>query len=123
VYGKLSGVLLLLVPLQGLPYFDRLDYVSMMCMEHSYVLAIEQLLNVTVSRVASPGMQCLQQTFMQYLHQGRNTYSITYSSRPCHVEHCLSGVVFSMKALHTLVLHLLKTPGVSCIARLDMGDC
>ena len=34
--------------LQGLPYFDRLDYVSMMCMEHSYVLAIEQLLNVTV---------------------------------------------------------------------------
>lgn len=34
--------------LQGLPYFDRLDYVSMMCMEHSYVLAIEQLCNVTV---------------------------------------------------------------------------
>jgi hypothetical protein len=33
---------------QGLPYFDRLDYVSMMCMEHGYVLAIEQLLNVTV---------------------------------------------------------------------------
>lgn len=33
---------------QGLPYFDRLDYVSMMCMEHSYVLAIEQLANVTV---------------------------------------------------------------------------
>jgi len=37
--------------LQGLPYFDRLDYVSMMCMEHSYVLAIEQLLNVTVRGV------------------------------------------------------------------------
>ena len=34
--------------MQGLPYFDRLDYVSMMCMEHSYVLAIEQLLNVAV---------------------------------------------------------------------------
>eukprot|EP00879_Flechtneria_rotunda_P006701 GHRR01007041.1.p1 GENE.GHRR01007041.1~~GHRR01007041.1.p1 ORF type:complete len:384 (+),score=91.69 GHRR01007041.1:186-1337(+) len=34
--------------LQGLPYFDRLDYVSMMCMEHSYCLAIEQLMNVTV---------------------------------------------------------------------------
>jgi hypothetical protein len=33
---------------QALPYFDRLDYVSMMCMEHSYVLAIEQLLNVSV---------------------------------------------------------------------------
>jgi len=27
--------------LQGLPYFDRLDYVSMMTQEHAYVLAIE----------------------------------------------------------------------------------
>ncbi|GIL87291.1 hypothetical protein Vretimale_1756 [Volvox reticuliferus] len=34
--------------LQALPYFDRLDYVSMMCMEHSYVLAVEQLLNLAV---------------------------------------------------------------------------
>jgi len=34
--------------LQALPYFDRLDYVSMMCMEHSYVLATEQLLNLAV---------------------------------------------------------------------------
>lgn len=29
--------------LQGLPYFDRLDYVSMMSQEHAYVLAIEKL--------------------------------------------------------------------------------
>jgi len=34
--------------LQALPYFDRLDYVSMMCMEHSYVLSVEQLLNLAV---------------------------------------------------------------------------
>jgi len=34
--------------LQGLPYFDRLDYVSMMCQEHSYVLAIEQLAAIQV---------------------------------------------------------------------------
>eukprot|EP00983_Pelagomonas_calceolata_P100453 1158569-Pelagomonas_calceolata.AAC.1 len=34
--------------LQALPYFDRLDYVSMMCMEHSFVLATEQLLNLAV---------------------------------------------------------------------------
>lgn len=27
--------------LQGLPYFDRLDYVSMMTQEHAYVLAME----------------------------------------------------------------------------------
>ncbi len=29
---------------QAIPYFDRLDYVSMMSQEHSYVLAIEKLL-------------------------------------------------------------------------------
>jgi NADH-quinone oxidoreductase subunit D len=34
--------------LQALPYFDRLDYCSPMCMEHSWVLAIEKLLNVEV---------------------------------------------------------------------------
>ncbi|MXO66004.1 NADH-quinone oxidoreductase subunit D [Altericroceibacterium endophyticum] len=34
--------------LQALPYFDRLDYCSPLCMEHSYVLAIEKLLNVEV---------------------------------------------------------------------------
>ncbi len=31
--------------LQALPYFDRLDYVSMMSQEHAYSLAVEQLLN------------------------------------------------------------------------------
>ena len=34
--------------LQALPYFDRLDYCSPLCMEHSYVLAIEKLLNLEV---------------------------------------------------------------------------
>jgi NADH-quinone oxidoreductase subunit D len=34
--------------LQTIPYFDRLDYCSPMCMEHSYVLAIEKLLNLEV---------------------------------------------------------------------------
>lgn len=34
--------------LQGLPYFDRLDYVSMMAQEHAYSLTIEQLLNCKV---------------------------------------------------------------------------
>ena len=31
--------------LQALPYFDRLDYVSMMAQEHAYSLAIERLTN------------------------------------------------------------------------------
>jgi NADH-quinone oxidoreductase subunit D len=33
--------------LQNIGYFDRLDYVSMMCQEHSYVLAVEKLLGIT----------------------------------------------------------------------------
>lgn len=33
--------------LQSMPYFDRLDYVSMMVQEHAYCLAIEALLNTT----------------------------------------------------------------------------
>jgi len=33
---------------QALPYFDRLDYCSPMCMEHSFVLAIEKLLGLEV---------------------------------------------------------------------------
>jgi len=34
--------------LQGLPYFDRLDYVSMMAQEHCYSLAVEHLLKCIV---------------------------------------------------------------------------
>ena len=34
--------------LQSVPYMDRLDYVSMMCNEHAYVMAIEKLLKVEV---------------------------------------------------------------------------
>ena len=34
--------------LQALPYFDRLDYVSMMSQEHTFCLAVEKLLNAKV---------------------------------------------------------------------------
>ena len=33
---------------QSIGYMDRLDYVSMMCNEHAYVLAIEKLLDLCV---------------------------------------------------------------------------
>nr|WAQ70106.1 NADH dehydrogenase subunit 7 [Rhizosolenia setigera] len=36
--------------IQALPYFDRLDYVSMMAQEYSYCLAIEKLLKSKVSK-------------------------------------------------------------------------
>ncbi|MEO1222842.1 MAG: NADH-quinone oxidoreductase subunit D [Pseudomonadota bacterium] len=34
--------------LQAVPYFDRLDYVSPMCQEHAYALAVERLLGIEV---------------------------------------------------------------------------
>jgi NADH-quinone oxidoreductase subunit D len=34
--------------LQAVPYFDRLDYVSMMCQEHAFALAVEKLLGCDV---------------------------------------------------------------------------
>ena len=33
---------------QSIGYMDRLDYVSMMCNEHAYVMAIEKLLNIEI---------------------------------------------------------------------------
>jgi len=38
--------------LQALPYFDRLDYVSMMAQEHTYSLAVEKLGNIKIPRRA-----------------------------------------------------------------------
>ena len=38
--------------LQALPYFDRLDYVSMLCQEHSYCLAIEKIINCKIPQRA-----------------------------------------------------------------------
>jgi NADH dehydrogenase (ubiquinone) Fe-S protein 2 len=38
--------------LQALPYFDRLDYVSMMSQEHSYCLSIEKLFNAQIPKRA-----------------------------------------------------------------------
>lgn len=35
--------------MQALPYFDRLDYVSMMAQEHAFSLAVEKLANIPVN--------------------------------------------------------------------------
>src|SRR3546814_12905900 len=34
--------------IQAVPYFDRLDYVSPMCQEHAFALAVERLLGIEV---------------------------------------------------------------------------
>jgi NADH dehydrogenase (ubiquinone) Fe-S protein 2 len=38
---------------QSIPYFDRMDYVSMIAQEHGYVLAIEKALGIKVPRRGS----------------------------------------------------------------------
>ena len=38
--------------LQAVPYFDRLDYVSPMCQEHAYALAVEKLLGLEIPKRA-----------------------------------------------------------------------
>lgn len=35
---------------QAVPYFDRLDYISVLCNEHAFCLATEKLLNIEVKR-------------------------------------------------------------------------
>jgi len=47
--------------IQALPYFDRLDYVSMMSQEHTYSLAIERLANITVPVRA----RCIRVIFLE----------------------------------------------------------
>jgi NADH:ubiquinone oxidoreductase subunit D len=45
--------------LQGLPYFDRFDYVSMMVQEHAYCLAIEHLMGTTNYSASSTQIRTL----------------------------------------------------------------
>ena len=47
--------------IQALPYFDRLDYVSMMAQEHTYSLAVERLANIVVPLRA----QCIRVRFLE----------------------------------------------------------
>lgn len=46
---------------QALPYFDRLDYVSMMAQEHTYSIACEKLLNLSIPFRA----QCIRVLFCE----------------------------------------------------------
>ena len=59
--------------LQALPYFDRLDYVSPMAMEHSYCMAIEKLLQIDVPLRA----QYLRVIFAEITRLLNHTLNIT----------------------------------------------
>ena len=67
---------------QALPYFDRLDYVSMMAQEHGYSMAVEKLLNIEVPRRA----QVIRTMFLEITrilnHLGNITWQATHSAAP-----------------------------------------
>lgn len=47
--------------LQALPYFDRLDYVSIIAQEHTFSLAIEKILNISIPNRA----KCIRVIFLE----------------------------------------------------------
>ena len=67
--------------IQSVPYMDRLDYVSMMCNEHAYVMAIEKLLQLEVPLACAI-----------YSRDVRRNYASTQPSfvagRPCAGRGC-----------------------------------
>jgi len=44
--------------LQAIPYFDRLDYVSPMCQEHAFALAVEKLMGSSRRRARNTSVCC-----------------------------------------------------------------
>jgi NADH:ubiquinone oxidoreductase subunit D len=40
-------------PIQILPYFDRLDYVSMLAQEHTFILTVEKIFGFQVNKIES----------------------------------------------------------------------
>jgi len=53
--------------IQALPYFDRLDYCSMMVNEQAYSLAVEKLLNIEIpERAKWIRSECLFKLFVYY---------------------------------------------------------
>jgi NADH:ubiquinone oxidoreductase subunit D len=59
--------------LQALPYFDRLDYVSMMAQEHAFSLAVEKALDLRIPRRA----QILRVIFCELTRVLNHLMSIT----------------------------------------------
>lgn len=101
---------------QGLPYFDRLDYVSMMCMEHSYVLAIEQLLNVTVSG----GFSRTRLTIVMLFSMPPDALVVT-TARRLLAPKCHASVVCMLQCLNRACakrLPLSRLCRLSCASRL-----
>lgn len=59
--------------LQAVPYFDRLDYVSPMCQEHAFALAVEKLLGCDIP----PRAQYLRVLFSELTRILNHTLNVT----------------------------------------------
>src|SRR3970040_1086413 len=59
--------------LQAVPYFDRLDYVSPMCQEHAFALAVERLLGIE----APPRAQYIRVLFSEITRLLNHMLNIT----------------------------------------------
>ncbi|MBX6369237.1 MAG: NADH-quinone oxidoreductase subunit D [Rhodospirillales bacterium] len=65
--------------LQAVPYFDRLDYVSPMCQEHTFALAVEKLLGIT----APPRAQYIRVLFAEITRILNHILNITTFALDC----------------------------------------
>jgi NADH-quinone oxidoreductase subunit D len=65
--------------LQAVPYFDRLDYVSPMCQEHTFALAVEKLLGIT----APPRAQYIRVLFAEVTRILNHILNITTFALDC----------------------------------------
>lgn len=59
--------------LQAIPYFDRLDYVSPLCQEHAFALAVEKLLGLTIP----PRAQYIRVLFSELTRLSNHLLNIT----------------------------------------------
>ncbi len=72
--------------LQAIPYFDRLDYVSPMCQEHAFALAVEKLMGIdaAAARAIHPRAVCRDHPHPQpFAQASARSRSMSARSRRC----------------------------------------
>ena len=69
--------------LQAVPYFDRLDYVSPMCEEHAFALAVEKLLGIE----APPRAKYIRVLFAEITRILNHLLNVTHLRARCRRDH------------------------------------
>ena len=82
--------------LQAIPYFDRLDYVSPMCQEHAFAIAIEKLLGLEVP----PRGQYIRMLFDEITRILNHLMAIAGLCVGCRRDDALPVVVRGARAAH-----------------------